>query len=149
MEFLLPLPDARLPGLGRPGQARARERPRIERGFLTGAIDLVFRHEGRHYIADWKGDLLLDASPAAVAAHVEEHYLLQARLYSLVLARVLGISDAADHERRFGGVAYVFLRHREGDPADGIWFARPGFEDLGRYEHELDAEAPRREEERA
>jgi hypothetical protein len=46
----------------------------------------------------------------AVARHVRAEYALQADIYSLALAKMLGIASEADHEARFGGLVYLFLR---------------------------------------
>jgi exodeoxyribonuclease V beta subunit len=136
LEFLLPLPSPELPALGEEWTQSFR----IERGFLTGAIDLVFRHKERYYLLDWKSDLLADDRPETIDQRVRDEYLLQARVYALALARVINLSDADDHARRFGGVAYVFLRHRDDeDPHRGLWFQRPSWEELEASERELDA----------
>jgi exodeoxyribonuclease V beta subunit len=124
-------------GLEIPGVARAARHQRevdflfplvdragTERGLVRGAIDLVFEHAGRVYWLDWKSDLCGDYGAEALAAHVASHYTLQAQIYSLALARMLGIESEADHEARFGGLIYLFLR----GPAAHV--ERPGFADL-------------------
>ena len=86
------------------------------RGMITGIIDLVFEHEGRFYIADYKsnylGSSLEDYAPARLRrAMLERRYDLQAVLYVLALHRYLRqrISDY-DYQRHMGGVYYLFLR---------------------------------------
>lgn len=79
-------------------------------GWVTGFFDAVLRLEGRLYLVDWKTDLLRDYSPEAVAAHVRAHYALQARLYAVALARMLGLDSARSWEETYGGFLYVFLR---------------------------------------
>ncbi|HEX6024890.1 MAG TPA: hypothetical protein VFZ00_23065, partial [Solirubrobacter sp.] len=54
-------------------------------------------------------------------------------IYSLALARMLGIADRADHEARFGGLVYLFLR------GAASHVERPGHDDLVRIERELGA----------
>ena len=98
---------------------------------VRGAIDLVFEHAGRVYWLDWKSDALPDFSPEAVAAHVEAEYALQAELYSLALSKMLGIASAAEHEARFGGLVYFFLR------GGAAHVARPAWDELVRQERAL------------
>ena len=95
LEFLFPFPD-------NAGGA--------DRGFVKGFVDVIFEHEGRTYFGDWKTDRLPVWDDATVDAHMDANYGLQERLYSLALARMLGIDDAAAHEARFGGTLYVFVR---------------------------------------
>ena len=102
-----------------------------ERALLRGAIDLVFEHRGRVFWLDWKSDALPDFAPDAVARHVGAEYALQADIYSLALARMLGIADQADHEARFGGLIYLFLR------GAASHVARPTHADLVRIERAL------------
>jgi len=95
-----------------------------ERALVRGAIDLVFEHGGRIYWLDWKSDACGDYGAGALATHVAAHYALQAQIYSLALARMLGIADPADHEARFGGLIYMFLR------GAAAHVERPGFAEL-------------------
>ncbi len=103
------------------------------RGLLTGVIDLVFEHEGRFYLADYKsnylGSKLEDYAPAALdRAMLERRYDLQATIYTLALERYLAsrIRDY-DYERHFGGCYYLFLRAMRVDSGDrfGVYFERP------------------------
>lgn len=90
------------------------------RGMLKGFIDLVFRHEGRYYLLDYKSNWLGEdreaytrpAMEQAVRAH---RYDLQYQLYSLALHRYLRhrLADY-DYDRHFGGVIYLFLRGMDG-----------------------------------
>jgi exodeoxyribonuclease V beta subunit len=102
-----------------------------ERALVRGAIDLLFEHAGRIYWLDWKSDACRDYGPAALAAHVAAHYTLQAEIYSLALSRMLGIADAAEHERRFGGLIYFFLR------GCAAHVERPGFAELAERSRQL------------
>ncbi len=85
-------------------------------GFLKGFIDLVFRHDGRWYVVDYKTNNLgqdytdYDA-PALATAMSEHHYYLQYHLYAVALHRYLTLRlPDYDYERHFGGVKYLFLR---------------------------------------
>jgi exodeoxyribonuclease V beta subunit len=85
-------------------------------GYLKGYIDLVFCHEGRWWLLDWKSNHLgLQAAdydrPGLDAAMAREGYHLQHLLYTVALQRWLArrIADW-DPQRHFGGVIYLFLR---------------------------------------
>lgn len=102
------------------------------RGMLKGFIDLVFRHNGRYYLLDYKSNWLGESAEAytqaAMAAAMQSHrYDLQYQLYSLALHRYLRhrIADY-DYEQHFGGVIYLFLRGVEAQkPQQGIFTTRP------------------------
>ena len=149
MSFHFPIPERWHPRLDEPSDAVDAELPyRIGRGVVRGFIDVTFRHAGKTYWLDWKSDRLLDASPAAVAAHVDANYRVQARLYTLGVLRWLGIRDEAEYDARFGGLVYAFLRamRPEGastDEGSGVHFERPAWEEIVAWEAELrESEAP-------
>jgi len=87
-----------------------------QRGFLKGFIDLVFEHDGRYYIADWKSNHLGDHpaayGPVAVErAMAQSGYHLQHLIYALALHRWLGQRlPHYNHARHFGGALYLFVR---------------------------------------
>lgn len=101
-------------------------------GMLKGYIDLVFRHEGRYFLLDYKSNWLGDSSDAytqdAMASAMQQHrYDLQYQLYTLALHRYLRhrIADYR-YEDHFGGVIYLFLRGVDAtDPNSGIFSTRP------------------------
>jgi exodeoxyribonuclease V beta subunit len=121
MEFLFPFPAE----AGGP-----------QRGFVKGFVDFIFEHDGRSYFGDWKTDRLPAWDAATVAAHVANNYALQEQLYSLALMRMLGITDEATYEARFGGTLYVFVRGLEHSP-EAIRSGRPRFDELLRWQHDL------------
>jgi exodeoxyribonuclease V beta subunit len=128
MEFLYPIPEA----------AQAPGGWRIERGVVKGFVDLLFEHEGRAYVCDWKGDWLPGWEGGAVAAHSQRHYQTQVRLYTLAALRFLGIAGEAAHERRFGGVVYGYLRGmRPDDPEAGVHFQRPVWDEVQAWQREM------------
>lgn len=100
-------------------------------GFLTGFVDLVFMHDDRWFIVDWKSNHLGNDARAyddtAIArAMREHHYVLQYHLYVLALHRYLRqrVPDY-DYDRHLGGVYYAFLRGISRDPKPGSttgWF---------------------------
>ena len=137
VEFLYPIPEAGARAIASLAELR------VEKGFVKGFVDYVFEHEGLLYFADWKSDLLPRAGAARIRAHVERNYLLQAQLYSLALVKMLGVTDEADYEARFGGLLYCFLRAMRsgpgGDGSDGVYFDRPTWATLRAWEQELAA----------
>lgn len=146
-EFTYPIPEAdHAPLLPSPG-ARAGPGLTIERGWVRGYMDLVLRHEGKGYVADWKTNRLSDYGPARMRELVERDYDLQRKVYALALAKLLGVTTPEAHAERFGGVLFLFLRGLGPPPADlapgveadapGVVFDRPSFDDLRRYEREL------------
>lgn len=86
------------------------------RGYLNGAIDLVFRHAGRYYLLDWKSNHLgysaRDYRLARLGEEMRDHaYSLQLLVYTLALHRFLRSRlPGYDYERDFGGAYYLFVR---------------------------------------
>jgi exodeoxyribonuclease V beta subunit len=106
-------------------------------GYLRGFIDLVYQHQGRFHVLDWKSNHLGfragDYSAAQVAdAMAQQGYHLQYLLYTVALHRYLRqrLRDY-DYERHVGGVSYLFVRgvrptwtNADGSAA-GVYFHRP------------------------
>ncbi len=101
------------------------------RGWMVGYIDLLFRHESKWYVLDWKTTSMALWNAAALDESVRSHgYDLQGKLYGQSIARAL-----KPHESWGGGVV-VYLR-AFADPATtdhGIWIsgADPDSSDLDR-----------------
>ena len=102
-------------------------------GYMKGFIDLVFEHEGRFFIADYKSNYLgarVEDYSAASLRHpmMSAKYPLQYLLYTLALHRYLRnrLPDY-DYGRHFGGVFYLFLRgmRAEQGAQAGVWRDRP------------------------
>lgn len=127
LEFHYPIPEPAHPLLARGGEGGWT----VERGLLTGSVDLVFEHEGRVYLADWKSDRLPAYDAAHVDPHVRKNYDLQARIYTVGVLRLLGIRDRDAYEERFGGLLYVFLR------GPGFWRRRPSWDEVVEWEDTL------------
>ncbi|MDU4543005.1 MAG: PD-(D/E)XK nuclease family protein, partial [Klebsiella michiganensis] len=131
-----PLDPLRLDALIRQYDPLSVDTPTLDfrqvRGMLKGFIDLVFRHNGRYYLLDYKSNWLGENREAytqeAMRQAMRSHrYDLQYQLYSLALHRYLRhrIADY-DYERHFGGVIYLFLRGMDGqDGGQGIFTTRP------------------------
>ena len=72
-----------------------------------GFIDLIFEHEGRVYIVDWKSNSLGEYESGDLEEAMQTHdYHLQAKLYTAALRRHI----AGRNELSFGGVYYLFIR---------------------------------------
>ncbi|SFM29694.1 DNA helicase/exodeoxyribonuclease V, beta subunit [Ectothiorhodospira mobilis] len=99
-------------------------------GMLKGFMDLVFLHEGRYYVADYKSNWLgpgaADYGAGALrAAVLHRRYEMQAVLYVLALHRLLRARlPDYDYDHHLGGAAVVFLRGLEADTC-GVHFERP------------------------
>jgi len=109
------------------------------RGYLKGVVDFVFEHDKRMWFADWKSDHLSDYSSAALKAHVDAHYELQALIYTIGVVRLMRIRDESDYNSRFGGLLYIFLRgiRPDGDGTSGVYFHRRGWNELVKSEEKL------------
>jgi exodeoxyribonuclease V beta subunit len=137
--FHLPAPRLTAPQLNAWLSAHGYRMPRLAfhdlDGYLKGFIDLVFEHDGRFWVLDWKSNHLgnrpQDYAPARLEAAMQAHgYHLQHLIYSVALHRHLGRSlPGYDFERHFGGVLYLFVRgvrpgwQVEGRPA-GVFYHR-------------------------
>ncbi len=118
-----------------PARAYSRQLAGLEtfdvHGFLTGSVDLLFRHRGRWHLVDWKSNYL-GATTACYEPHeleramFSEHYTLQYHLYVLALHRFLRSRVADyDYDRDIGGVWYAFLRGIDGESPRGWYHDRP------------------------
>ncbi|MCU5788782.1 PD-(D/E)XK nuclease family protein, partial [Alloalcanivorax marinus] len=138
LEFLFParrVSVEALDALIRTHIAPGRPRPRLAadtlNGMLKGFIDLVFEHQGRYYVLDYKSNWLGpdDAAytrEAMTEAVLESRYEVQYALYLLALHRLLRarLGDGYRPDRHLGGAVYVFLRGLAG-PDAGAVFERP------------------------
>ena len=114
---------------------QARPRPALQpdrlNGMLKGFIDLVFAHEGRYYVADYKSNRLgrddrAYGEPAMRDAVVHHRYDLQYALYLFALHRLLRarLGEDYDYDRHVGGVVYLFLRGHA-SPSGGLHLEKP------------------------
>lgn len=103
-------------------------------GMVRGSIDLVFRHNGKYYLVDYKsnflGSTLADYNQEALKKEMlHSHYDWQYLIYTLALHRYLqSVVPHYDYARDFGGVFYLFLRGMNGDPQSGVFYDRPSVE---------------------
>lgn len=86
-------------------------------GLLTGIIDLVFQHDERYHLIDYKTNRLPAYDAASLQTAIDEHdYDLQYLLYTLALHRWLRqVLPGYNYDVHIGEVYYLFVR----DLADG------------------------------
>jgi exodeoxyribonuclease V beta subunit len=123
-EFWMPVDRLQITELDRlcrthllPHLPRAMLSERQLTGMLHGFIDLVFEHEGRYWILDYKSTTLGNEdgayhTAALQAALVEKRYEVQGLIYLLALHRMLKarLGTAYDPQRQLGGALFFFLR---------------------------------------
>ncbi|WEN15811.1 UvrD-helicase domain-containing protein [Rhodanobacter sp. AS-Z3] len=101
---------------------------RLLSGLMNGKIDLIFQHDGRYHVLDYKGnylgETLADYQGEALRAQMDaSHYRFQALLYTVAVDRYLRQRLGASYERgrQLGECIYLFIR-AAGLAADaGIW----------------------------
>lgn len=134
------------------------------KGMLKGFIDLVFEHQGKYYILDWKsnhlGHSIEDYHPDNLNhAMIDHRYDFQYQIYALALHRFLQSRLADyDYQQHFGGVYYLFLRgfaaeerditgaqkddpKGESTPLYGVFSAKPSEAFLQQFDRLLDGES--------
>ncbi len=106
-------------------------------GFMKGFIDLVFEHQGRFYIVDYKSNWLGDSEVAYQPVSLEQamishDYPLQYLIYSLALHRYLKLRlPAYEPELHLGGSYYLFIRGMKPEwQQSGVFFDRPSVDVL-------------------
>jgi exodeoxyribonuclease V beta subunit len=112
--------------------------PLIERqlqGMLKGYADLVFEHEGRYWVLDYKSNSLgsQDASyhvNALVGGMASHRYEVQGLIYLLALHRLLRarLGDAYDPVQHLGGAIFYFLRGVGNSETGGCYHLIPSLE---------------------
>lgn len=100
-------------------------------GIMNGKIDLLFRHNNKYYILDWKSNYLGDTADAygqdAVKRAMDENnYHLQYHIYAVAAWKYLDsrIADF-DYDNGFGGVIYLFVRGVRENKETGFFIAKP------------------------
>ncbi|MCB4435851.1 exodeoxyribonuclease V subunit beta [Alteromonas sp. McT4-15] len=99
-------------------------------GMMHGFIDLIFEHEGKFYVADykstWLGDSVSHYKPEALFENNQHHlYDLQYLIYCLALHRYLGNTlNNYEPSEHFGGVYYLYLRgmHPGNSAGEGVFY---------------------------
>lgn len=114
-------------------------------GYLNGAVDLLFRKNGKLYIADWKSNRISGKAEGfdqdGLAGEIARHtYYFQYLIYTVAAMKYLSLHLKEEitrevYEQYFGGVYYFFLRGIDRNmPGRGVFFDRPSYELI----HELD-----------
>jgi exodeoxyribonuclease V beta subunit len=113
------------------GVARLPLKPDQLNGMLKGFIDLVFEHEGRYYVADyksnWLGEDVEAYGPETLRRSIlDSRYDLQYAIYLLALHRQLRarLGESYDYDRHIGGAVYLYLRGVDG-AGHGVHLERP------------------------
>ncbi|HMA65545.1 MAG: exodeoxyribonuclease V subunit beta [Fibrobacterota bacterium] len=102
-------------------------------GFIKGFVDMIFQHDGKFYIIDWKsnylGNSVQDYTPDKLRPVMNnEHYVLQYYLYAVALDQYLRVHKPGySYKKHFGGVLYLFLRGLSLEGDSGIFYDRPDF----------------------
>ncbi|QJR82337.1 exodeoxyribonuclease V subunit beta [Alteromonas pelagimontana] len=141
-KFYFPVKNARWQGISQVlmahrqsfSQEQLLSPPSLDRqsleGMMHGFIDLIFEHEGKFFVADYKstylGDRIEDYHFAALLQNNQQHlYDVQYLIYCLALHRYLQkmIPDY-DADVHFGGVFYLYLRgmHAENTRQEGVFY---------------------------
>jgi exodeoxyribonuclease V beta subunit len=99
------------------GHARPALTPRNMHGMLMGFADLVFEHQGRYWVLDYKSNHLGPSNAYYQLSHLEaamaqHRYDVQAALYQLALHRLLQNRLGRNYQpaQHLGGAIYFFLR---------------------------------------
>lgn len=115
------------------------------KGMLKGFIDLVFVHQGKYYLLDWKsnhlGDDVADYNRESLEQAMAEHrYDFQYQIYALALHRFLRSRiPGYQFEQHFGGVYYLFLRGVDGSE-NGRFFHKPEAEFVEAFDKLIEGE---------
>ena len=93
---------------------------------------MVFEHQGRFYILDWKSNFLgpriSDYNQKSMKLAMQQHhYYLQYLIYCVALKRYLNTRQIELNNRNFGGVIYAFIRgiRMKNKRPYGILFEKP------------------------
>lgn len=97
---------------------------------IKGVMDLLFLHEGRYYLVDWKTNWL---GPQADHYEVsflhramqDNDYFLQGSIYTEAIKRYLKLVEPRPFSECFGGIFYLFLRGMQVGTPSGIYHFFP------------------------
>ncbi|WP_448383414.1 exodeoxyribonuclease V subunit beta [Desulfosoma sp.] len=140
LEFHFPIARLDPAGLGQAVRGHAFYEPSVEglqfealQGLMRGFIDVVFRFQGRYFIADYKsnhlGNRVEDYRRKRLEQAMHHHrYPLQLLLYTVAVHRYLAFRlPDYNYDSHFGGVFYFFVRgmRPESTEHSGVFFHRP------------------------
>jgi len=116
--------------LGNVARPTLAERPL--HGMLKGFADLVFEHEGRYWVLDYKSNALGTGDAAYTRRAMEEgmaghRYDIQGAIYMLALHRLLKsrLGDNYDPAEQLGGAVFLFLRGIANTTTHGCYVLEP------------------------
>lgn len=121
----------------------ASNKPLLLQGQMTGLVDLLFRQDGKYYIADYKsnflGNSLADYDDESVAHAMQSHqYHLQYLIYTVAVHRMLKQKlPGYDYELHMGGAYYLFLRGMNQEDSKGVFFTKPDIDTVTRLDELL------------
>ena len=126
-----------------PRQPRPALQPRVLQGMLTGFMDLVFEHQGRYWVLDYKSNWLNTYDSESLnAAVLDKRYDVQYVLYLLALHRLLSSRlPNYNYDTHIGGAVYVFLRGIDSKGA-GVHCMKPPFELIAQLDSEFAGRTP-------
>jgi len=114
------------------GVARPSLPERVLHGMLKGFADLVFEHEGRYWVLDYKSNALGAGDSAynraAMAGGMAAHrYDIQGAIYMLALHRLLKsrLGEDYDPAQQLGGAIFLFLRGIANTQTHGCYLIEP------------------------
>ena len=111
--------------------------------FLTGFVDLIFFHEGRWNIVDYKSNYLGTDHAAYQQSRLQHSieassYWLQYLIYTLALDRLLRRRiKSYSYDQHMGGAHYLYLRGMNGPPGSGVYHDRVPVELIQRLQQEM------------
>jgi len=104
-------------------------------GMLKGFADLVFEHEGKYWVLDYKSNALGPNDAAYTKRAMEEgmaghRYDIQGAIYMLALHRLLKsrLGDNYDPAQQLGGAVFLFLRGIANSATHGCCLLEPDVE---------------------
>lgn len=103
--------------------------------YLSGVVDLFFRHKGRYYFVDYKSNCFSvrveDYTSSRLWEAMRTHsYDLQASIYAEAIKRYLSLVEKRPFEDCFGGAFYLFLRGMSPKYGGGHGVVRLGLEEM-------------------
>lgn len=109
-----------------PGVSRPSVSPLILQGMMKGFIDLLFVHNQRYHVADWKSNTLGSSrsdytTERMIHAIAQKRYDIQIAIYNVALHRHLtNRMPGYDPSKHLGPTVYTFLRGAGGPDGSGV-----------------------------
>jgi exodeoxyribonuclease V beta subunit len=114
---------------------------KVPDGFLNGFIDLIFEHNGRYHVLDWKSNHLGNNVANYTADKLDEamtnsNYHLQYLIYSIALYRYLKqvLGSQFDYDTHMGNVYYLFFRGLRSGQSTGVFTTKIPLEVLQQFD---------------